>query len=398
MELAITNFIKEVIKTKKPNFKDLVELVSEKFKDNSELPASDISFVLEHYRSTLLDLWKEEFIGKFEEKSATKEIQDDDVIELLGIFRGMKAFEQTPEILQGAFYNIIVNEKKIFIKNDFSKPRKEICNFLAYKLTSLGQQIRNEYEFLTNLIESLRSSYLNFDGFVKGLSLKDFVTESITLYQVARIVLSKNFAIESYNSLREISAKIENVKPLIDHIIRKEVKEFLEELVSKESEENGKKIFLLQRKLLTSRNLNVNLNSRIDEVHIVCDILHIDRDLSDNYRGKNIFIVANTIKLHQSSTWNLSGRDAIQKHSSNAGQQSNGDGENGEDGMPGESGGNCEVFSAELKNPKFWTVISNGGNGSNGQNGGDGENGKDGHDIQEDDFKINGKYYKYQFL
>ena len=67
-------------------------------------------------------------------------------------------------------------------------------------------------------------------------------------------------------------------------------------------------------------------------------------------------------------------------------QQKNG--QAGEDGEPGQSGGNVLIMTDSIENSKALTIISCGGNGADGQSGGngrDGAAGKDGADGFFDD-------------
>jgi len=389
MEAEIVKFLKKRIKDQrsKISLNDLIELVSKQF--SADLEPSDRTFIKQQFRTILADLWALEVIENIEMVIKTEQIGDDVIIELVGIFQSLRAFENTPKYLQGDFHKAILKEYAIFTPKDFLKARREICNILSHKIMCFSQNVRNEYRLFTNLIDVLRNSNKSFDSVASKLNLHDFVTGKISLFQVSQNICNFNFDIDKYNALREASVKIENSPSVIQHVLKREIGKYLVKLISKETRVAGKKVWLLQRKAMTSDDLNVNFDMKMEEVHVVCDILHIDQNLPLKYHGKNVFVLANTIRLHEHAIWNLSGYDGRQMPQ-NAGQYSNGDGKNGKDGESGSSGGNCEIFSAEINNASFWTIKSNGGNGSNGQDGGDGMNGDDGHDVIDNDFSLNG--------
>lgn len=104
-------------------------------------------------------------------------------------------------------------------------------------------------------------------------------------------------------------------------------------------------------------------------------ILHVDADLVQSiFHGKNIFVLAQKIKVHGPIVWDVSGNDATK----DSGGISSGEGIDGKDGFPGESGGNIVIICNEIENSQDWTVKSIGGNGGNGQDGGNGANGANG--------------------
>jgi len=153
----------------------------------------------------------------------------------------------------------------------------------------------------------------------------------------------------------------------------------------------NKKILKLERSLITSRDLDQTFDSEIDEIHIICDTLSLDSDLSANYRGRNIRVVANEVKLEKAIIWDVSGNDGSMKFTNDASTNENGIGNNGNDGESGGNGGNIEIICDNIYNYSLWTIESNGGNGSNAQNGGCGAHGVDGKSVQMEDLSINGE-------
>uniref|UniRef100_A0A182X6A2 Uncharacterized protein n=1 Tax=Anopheles quadriannulatus TaxID=34691 RepID=A0A182X6A2_ANOQN len=133
-------------------------------------------------------------------------------------------------------------------------------------------------------------------------------------------------------------------------------------------EVKGKHIVLSQIKPRVEALL---ANSAIEEVRIFAGInLRIDADLSsDVWRGRNLVVLANEIKVLYRVIWDVSGKDNNLMYITDAGTDGNGHGKGGNDGYPGESGGNVLLQANSIQDPDRLTIISNGGNGSGGQNG-----------------------------
>ena len=132
-------------------------------------------------------------------------------------------------------------------------------------------------------------------------------------------------------------------------------------------------------------------SSTAQEVHILAGTsLSIDADISrDVWHGLNLVVLANEITVPSTITWDVSGNDSNHNYAANAGTSEDGHGKDGNDGYPGESGGNVLLLANAIQNPEQLTIISNGGNGTCGQDGGDGEDGVDGNGISRADFDRN---------
>lgn len=155
--------------------------------------------------------------------------------------------------------------------------------------------------------------------------------------------------------------------------------------------ENDKIELHIMNDMISSVDLNIEIEAEVNEIHIICDYLHIDLDLNQSYCEKNIFVVAEKINVSKKSIWNLSGRNADQKLFNNLQQNEFGEGISGEKGSAGKNGGDCTINFDEILNPDLWEIISNGGNGSDGQNGGDGVDGPNGLNVDSDSFTIQGE-------
>ncbi|KFB37836.1 hypothetical protein ZHAS_00005007 [Anopheles sinensis] len=128
--------------------------------------------------------------------------------------------------------------------------------------------------------------------------------------------------------------------------------------------------------------------SSAEEIRIIAtECITIGADLKQTiWHGKNIVVLADWVTVSKSVTWDVSGADNDHVYSNNAGTDEGGDGMQGADGFPGESGGNVLILTSRIENAQYLTILSNGGKGSNGQDGGHGRDGENGVGINANDF------------
>lgn len=127
----------------------------------------------------------------------------------------------------------------------------------------------------------------------------------------------------------------------------------------------------------------LTVDQRVEEVHLVAsEVVYIDCNLQqDQWHGKNILVISKKIEaIIPDLVWDLSGESGLNANLSRAmdGTCDSMDGQNGEDGTPGESGGYCTFIAASSENMNRMTIKMNGGNGGKGQSAGNGKNGCDG--------------------
>ncbi|XP_070496221.1 uncharacterized protein [Chironomus tepperi] len=125
----------------------------------------------------------------------------------------------------------------------------------------------------------------------------------------------------------------------------------------------------------------------VKQFNIICDTLHVNSDLPHEFRGKNLAIYANFVFIHDEYTWNLSGK-TVKSYLTDAKRDINGKGNDGRDGLAGQSGGNFHLECKFIENLSLLKIISNGSNGADGQNGGNGKDGNDGKDAKVSDFYV----------
>ncbi|XP_070501606.1 uncharacterized protein [Chironomus tepperi] len=184
-----------------------------------------------------------------------------------------------------------------------------------------------------------------------------------------------------YEDLKKCSERFKRIKD--DSIIGSKIKDLI-----KDSETSTRaNVLTIKKKFYMSSELStISINSNISEINLICDTLFIDSNLPTNFRGKNFAIYANYVKINGSFTWDLSGEKVIGNTSTNAGQDSDGRGIDGQDGKAGKSGGNFSLYCKKIYNSPALTIISNGSDGTDGHDGGNGKNGKDGKDATRDSF------------
>lgn len=64
----------------------------------------------------------------------------------------------------------------------------------------------------------------------------------------------------------------------------------------------------IRKKVLWSSEFStLAIDAETTKIQIVCDTLYIDANLSDDFRGKNVAVIANYANVVDACTWNLSG-------------------------------------------------------------------------------------------
>ncbi|XP_070507954.1 uncharacterized protein [Chironomus tepperi] len=149
-------------------------------------------------------------------------------------------------------------------------------------------------------------------------------------------------------------------------------------------------VWELKRKHISSTELE-KVSSVPAEFRVICDTFYLESDFTTQFRGKNLVIYANKVQVCQSVKIDLSGvpHDPF---NGDAGQDSEGNGKDGCDGIAGESGGNFALICKfiEFRNESVLKIISNGADGMDGQDGGNGENGKNAKDTTENSLTVKG--------
>jgi len=348
---------------------------------------NDYSLFYQKHIDDLMNDWGEECKNLLDGKIKSGDIDIDEIFEVLQILNDLDALEKLPKYLQGKIHKFIVAEKSPYMCENYHQQRKKIAEFMTTEIKNLNQSKKNLQIFIETLRSVLDNSFMK-NELEKVLKVKEFANGKISAVNVAKLILKNDFKIVEYDVLKKIAPLILFEKANKKCKVRHDLLHYFEDIkITKKKCENIV-ILTLEKKVLTSCNLNIEFDLDVNEVHIVCNSLHVHGDLPANYRGKNIFVFAKIIRLHKKTLWDISGQDSMDYFTSDAGQDDQGNGKNGTNGKPGKSGGNCEIVCEEISNSELWTIQSNGRNGSNGQNGGDGKDGANGIDVQESDFQL----------
>ncbi|XP_070504757.1 uncharacterized protein [Chironomus tepperi] len=240
-------------------------------------------------------------------------------------------------------------------------------------------------DFFESLINVFKYSNDLFGNILKKLKINEILSKSIEFNNLLQLIFKNSFDVRDYDFL------VHNAKCLAGHaiILTTQIPKILQELSFNPqitADKNG--IIVMTGNYITSKNVE-DIDDYFVELRVICDILHINSNLSDKFRGKNLAITANIIYVHNQTELDLSGHDRFSKWQRPAGADSDGRGIDGDNGEAGESGGNCVIKCDKIINPSLLSIKSNGGDGSNGQNGGDGHSSVDGVNPKIDDFKIN---------
>jgi len=262
-----------------------------------------------------------------------------------------------------------------------------------------------------NIIWVLRNSHSGFDSVITKLDLKKFVDFKTTLTDIAKIIepkvvkidycgeipedmaedltpSSNDFEIANYNDLKHCAKTFQRDTPdlLIQGSIRASIEKFIEPVkITKQLN-----LLIVKKKVYLSSSLSsLTIDSNITEIHLICDTLHIDSELPQSFRSKTFEIYANFVYVHSNFKWTLSGEEVFNNFSTDAGQESDGRGIDGQDGMAGKCGGNFFLKCNFIENSSALTIESNGSDGKNGQNGGNGRDGENGKEPTLESFKKN---------
>lgn len=260
--------------------------------------------------------------------------------------------------------------------------------------------ILDDVMIIINLISVLRNAFDQFDKVVRILQLEGFSKNKISFQCFVSAINNSNLMINHFKALQETAngcheksdqKESKQKEPdqketdfLYEHM-RTTISEFIKQIDISTSSN----IVTIKKKILMSSEFcSLKFDKDVKEFRIICDTLHINSDLPDIFQGKNLVILSNFVFIHNEHTWNLSG-SSVKNYVSDAEQDNNGKGNDGQDGLAGKSGGNFRLECKFIENLSLLKITSNGGNGGDGQDGGNGRNGNDGEDADDSDFYTN---------
>lgn len=334
------------------------------------------------FMSIVLQTWKEESIDILIEEMKGMNIEE--LYALLDSFDNVNTLEKVPKLLQNKTYEILMANIEYVDKAEASDALEEIYDFVYGNVDNQSENLGNESEFWRLLIGILRDAYKDFRSIVEALKLDKLTGASTDYKTLLTNVKNADLTVEHFKELQSITNVIlnlnavlvneSNMKVLIDYVKKTEVKEV--------SEGNLKAIEIFGKNVRVEDVLSM-IKDRVPKCYEVrfigMDVLHVDTTLDKTlYHSKNIFVMANAVKVHGKCEWNVSGDDKNHITKPKAGQLGDGRGEDGDDGVAGDTAGSVVVACDKIENPETWTIVANGGKAAKGQEGGDGKNGRDG--------------------
>lgn len=361
----------------------------------------DHAYIDDQYLTCCLKTWIEEVESSLEENheiSVSDENCNQEKLEdLLESLESITNLKEIPEPHSELKYYKLMMENYHSIGNDrektLIKKYKKICLELVIAHSDAFQI---ESCFLDAIVTFFRATK-NTRDIIDKLQLEEFCSGELLLDELIDKIL--NLSSEDFDAdvtgLQEAADRLKEKKnPSLTKTSRNLIKAFVKPVKIEKKTLDGRSVIEVTGKVIVLNDIldqletlltdNSEGNSDAEEVRFVgCDVMHVDRNLENVYwHGKNIVVLAKSIKIHDQVTWNVSGKDNGHIYHDNAGtDQDIGHGKQGADGFAGESGGNVLIVADDVSDPQNFVVISYGGRGSKGQNGGDGRHGEDGRGI-----------------
>jgi golgin subfamily B member 1 len=389
-ESEVVSIIRDCVGKSRLPLDKTCKLVASKFKLQN-LCSLDEYFVTKNYASVCFELWFNESTLLCDSINAQS---IDECLQGLRTFRSINHHSECvifeSELFQLIIKNVAGNisqDEELQLVEDFKK------NLLACLLRKNGRT-KLELEFIWALLKYIRSDS-NFDNLSERLMLRNFCIGQLTFAK-----FSKNLR-RVLNG--ELGERVLHRLDLLDGRMTQQSR--LTQILSTYTEPpttSVKKIgdFVFVEVTGSIVHLSVILDQltffvkkdlSIQEIRLLIgDTLHVDADiLSKHFHGKNFIICTPhlVVSAENHVTIDVSGENCL-KSQNPAGQNADGSGKDGLDGLPGESGGNIHIMAAEIMNAANLKLISNGGKGGKGQDGGSGVKGIDGIGMQEQVIKI----------
>lgn len=380
----------------KQSLQEVINELEKKF--SRKLSELDCYHVEYKYIDLLVDLWLDEGLqllsSAFDPRHPLKFFE---VLNSVNSFSDGYTFFGTTNT-----YNFLISDLseispplKSREKEFVCKLKKRCYNYIFNKT----DDIKNEVAFVQDFVEVLKSNK-NIQFFCQSFELNDILkcAEKNSLKLFLSSLLCKGFSTPKLCSLQNSAKQIySNNDYFFVNDLRDIILAYLKPVVIKESNADGRLMLEVSGKHIVISNELGKIEgspilSHVEEVRFVgAGVIHIDADLSSTiWHGKNIVVHGETLIVSEEKciTWDVSGKDAdFTATSKTAGTSEDGCGLKGEDGRPGESGGNVCILVESIENHMNLKIISNGGKGSKGQNGGSGRDGQDGEYIDVQSFK-----------
>ncbi|GFV68822.1 secA_DEAD domain-containing protein [Trichonephila clavipes] len=380
---------KQILEEGIKEYQSDVETIISAIKSTMTLSPTDCDKIKENYIERCLELSLEE-MAECVENLATN--RSGDFCKILEKLNDIKSLNEIPRPFNELRYYQLLKDHNISREKEgiFVDKFKIKCKEKTRSYVELGREelplLKAFINFLTtknlNLVQGQLRSFCNGDLAVTEL-LEIIMNLKVSIYgEELKVLQEKITRLKKEGLTDETIDRIKKVIEMYTRPVKMELKKVNNRLTM---EVTGKNLVISE--ILIELNSKLLNNPEIEEVSFKgANIIHIDANIeNDIWHGKNISIHAEKIKIYGKIIWDVSGKDG-EDYTNNAGTDEKGEGKQGADGHPGESGGNVWILAEEMENSEKFTVISHGGKGGRGQDGGNGKNGKDGEGITKQDF------------
>lgn len=397
----VTTIIEDAICVKRFNLYETKQLIFPEL-DNGKLPhAADIKLIENCFIQVLADCARIEIEKSFDELCNDKNFVEHfmhhsdkicTINHLIDLCKSGFYIEQLKEhsnlINEYDLASLIANLKAYAWKEILEKSKSghaelEIlhCLVVCFQTNTISKHVHEKLEEFRNNCESQPCSGSYLKKIMNEIKIEGNKAGPLRRFLQSIKALKSNYLFLESQFLQLIRFYLKPVEVKVNKIGNRSIVEIIGGIIHMSKE-------LPKIENVLSKNIEKDL---IDEIRFIAvHTLEIDCNLENSrWHGFNIFIMGANVNISKICKWDLSGLSSqeCQKKKARNGNVNSKDGEDGIDGRSGESSGNLMIIADQMQNPKWLTVILNGGDGGNGQDGGDGANGKDGEGISMNELK-----------
>ncbi|XP_052563033.1 uncharacterized protein LOC120414034 [Culex pipiens pallens] len=356
-----------------------------------ELSNTDTVFVEDEFRGLCLEQCLEEMQHSM--KSYLTSYQEMDIVKMFNFVEIVSTCNAIPQFFKQFHYFKELLKFKLSEEEE-SKLVENFKSTFVSQIINHCNAVQNELGFISNL-----TSYLSKIRKVKAVVNKLGVNEQTLNVDYEKLMTLKDS--ENNEELLELQSTVKSMMQQETQLIMKDklretILGFAEPVQVQRATVDDRTVVKVLGKhivlgeILESVENELAIDMDITEVHFIgSKVFHIDADLvSETWHGKNVAVRSKLIQVHGTVVWDVSGKSCNRKYEpARSATVEGADGCAGEDGYPGESGGNVFITAEKMINCEEFTVISNGGDGSDGQDGGHGKKGRDGVGIKRENIE-----------
>ncbi|CAF3355312.1 unnamed protein product [Rotaria socialis] len=363
--------------------------------------------------------------GWFEElPEILKKFKQNDMDNLIENLAKAKTMEDVALLnLSTGHFQLIIENNHLLLRNDcdyiLNQVKQHILNYCKQTIEQQNELLNKTKDEIENFFSNYEfHKLINENESLSGKNIKDELSHIFINADSKNDLWMKffNSQIVSSDVLKTIIKYISNIRNLSKRVKELNQTNLTESYTKEISNMNSynlasviaKKYIDKRQNILVICGVHIVLSSISSKLHemlieskstdiylIALENLFLDYDFENEaWHGKNLAIHAKRIIIIGKRTINVSGlpgEPQTRPSKANNGEMNgNKNGQHGQNGTKGESGGNVTIRSVTIEYEDNLTIKSNGGNGSYGQDGGDGadgEDGKDGVKLTLDEFK-----------